>query len=302
MLQRFTGVEGPNLVVEALEMQPVVAGESNLAAILSDAVVLEAWASGEAIMEEGSAGNDIYFILAGAASVIVHGREVAVREAGEEVGEMALLHPGQTRSATVVAKGEAVTASLSASAFRELADSRPVLWRNVARVLADRLRQRNLLVSSRNAVPVLFIGCSSEALPIAKAIESRMSEDGITVRLWTTGVFRASNFTLESLETALSHSDFAALVLSPDDEVTSRDETLAAPRDNVVFELGLFMGALGHARTFLIRPGKAEIKMPTDLAGLTALPYFLEPGENGFPDVSWICEEIFSIIQAAGTR
>ena len=51
MLQRFTGVEGPNLVVEALEMQPVVAGESNLAAILSDAVVLEAWASGEAIME-----------------------------------------------------------------------------------------------------------------------------------------------------------------------------------------------------------------------------------------------------------
>ena len=302
MLQRFTGPEGRKLALEALEVQPVLDGGRGLASALADAVKVEVWASGEVIIDEGGAGNDIHFILAGAASIIVRGRELAVRTAGEEVGEMALLHPGQPRSATVVARGETVTASVSAAFFRELADDHPFLWRNVARILADRLRQRNEFVFFKNVVPSLFIGCSSEALPIAEAVQAKLANEGIDVRLWTRGVFRVSNFALESLEEALSSSDFAALVLSPDDVVTSRDETLEAPRDNIVFELGLFMGALGHTRVFLVRPADAEIKIPTDLAGLTALTYLQNSGEDRPPDVSQICEGILSAVGVLGTR
>ena len=302
MLQRFGGPEGKGFMVEALEIQPLIGGEPGLASALAETATLQGWAAGDSIIQDAGAGNELHFILAGTVSIIVNGREVAVRVSGEEVGEMALLNPGRPRSATVVAKEETVTASVPAGVIRELADSRPALWRNVARVLADRLRQRNRFVPSRNAVPELFIGCSSEALPVAEAIGAKLGGAGIAVRLWNRGVFRASFFTLESLEEALSTADFAALVLSPDDWVTSRDETMSVPRDNVVFELGLFMGALGHARTFLVRPSDEAVKIPTDLAGLTALTYSLVPGENVPPEVAGICEEIASIVGELDTR
>ena len=47
-------------------------------------------------------------------------------------------------------------------------------------------------------------------------------------------------------------ADFAAFIISPDDTVISRDAENLAPRDNVIFELGLFMGVLNRQRVFLI--------------------------------------------------
>ena len=87
----------------------------------------------------------------------------------------------------------------------------------------------------------------------------------IVVKIWTDDVFEASSFPIESLERELQRVDFAVLVLSPDDKVISRDIATDAPRDNIVFELGLFMGALGHNRTFLIYPHGIDIMIPTDL-------------------------------------
>ena len=45
----------------------------------------------------------------------------------------------------------------------------------------------------------------------------------------------------------------------------------ASPRDNVVFEAGLFGGALGIRRTFILHADGA--KLPSDLLGLTAIRY-----------------------------
>jgi Predicted nucleotide-binding protein containing TIR-like domain len=45
----------------------------------------------------------------------------------------------------------------------------------------------------------------------------------------------------------------------------------ASPRDNVVFEAGLFGGALGMRRTFILHANGA--KLPTDLLGLTSVRY-----------------------------
>jgi predicted nucleotide-binding protein len=63
------------------------------------------------------------------------------------------------------------------------------------------------------------------------------------------------------------------LVAGPDDEVTSRGTTAGAPRDNVVFELGLFMGALSRSRTFVCVPGGVALKIPSDLKGMTNIKY-----------------------------
>jgi hypothetical protein len=67
--------------------------------------------------------------------------------------------------------------------------------------------------------------------------------------------------------------DFAAFVFAQDDWTTTDATTtgVASPRDNVVFEAGLFGGALGIRRTFILHANGS--KLPTDLLGLTAVRY-----------------------------
>ena len=302
MFQRFSGKDRLTHLVEALEIQPIISGDRAIAQAVSGYIDVESFEPGSGVIEESAPDNDLYFILAGVVSIRVSGREIAVRAAGQHIGEMALLDPGRPRSAAAVADGEVVVARITAPAFTALADANPRMWRNVARVLAERLRQRNRLVSSTNPRPVLFVGCSTESLSIARAIQSALEHDPILVRVWTEDTFKASQFPVESLERELARVDFAALVLSPDDTAISRDSEVPAPRDNLVFELGLFMGALGHSRTFLLHPRGSDIKIPSDLAGFTPLTYQASPDGPVSIAVASACEEMRAAIVASGPR
>ena len=302
MIRRFCGQEGRTVLVEALEIQPIINGDAALAKAISRCVEVKSFEPGSSIIEESAPDNDLYFILAGVVSIHVSGREIGVRTAGQHVGEMALLDPGQPRSASAVADGEVVAARISASGFAALANANPRLWRNVARVLAERLRLRNRFVPPANPRPVLFVGCSVEALPTGRAIQSAFDHDPIAVRVWTDDTFRPSHFPVESLERELSKVDFAALVLSPDDTVISRDAEMQAPRDNLVFELGLCIGALGHSRTFLLHPRGAEVKIPTDLSGCTPLTYRTGSDVQHSVAVASACEAMRAAIHSAGPR
>jgi len=302
MLQRFSGQDRLTHLVEALEIQPIVNGDRAIAEAISGYVDVASSKPGSGIIEESAPDNDLYFILAGIVSIRVSGREIAARAAGQHIGEMALLDPGRPRSAAAVAEGEVVVARITAATFTALADANPRMWRNVARVLAERLRQRNRFVSSANPRPVLFVGCSTESLSIARAIQSAFEHDPILVRVWTEDTFKASQFPVESLERELARVDFAALVLSPDDTVISRDSEVPAPRDNLVFELGLFMGALGHSRTFLLHPRGSDIKIPSDLSGFTPLTYQASPDGPVSIAVASACEEMRAAIMASGPR
>ena len=302
MLDRFYGLEGLPLLAEALRTQSVIGDDAALAELIAASVEIEAFEPGAVVMQESGADNDICFILAGVVSVRVLGREIAVRTAGQHIGEMALVDPGQRRSATVVAEDGVVIARLSERSFAALAESYPRLWRNVARELTHRLRQRNRSVEPMNSRPVLFVGCSAESIPIAYTIQVELKCDPIEVTVWTDGVFTASTFPIESLERVLRSVDFAALVLSPDDTVVSRGAMTHAPRDNIIFELGLFMGALGHSRTFLIYPRGIDIKIPTDLTGITPLIYSPET-ESGAPkEMAAVCNQMRTSILTAGPR
>jgi hypothetical protein len=87
------------------------------------------------------------------------------------------------------------------------------------------------------------------------------------VRPWT-GEFELTKTYIEALEVALDTSDFAVLVLTPDDLTRSRKTEKRSPRDNVVFELGLFFGRLGRERCFLIQQRGLGLKLPSDLLGI----------------------------------
>ena len=69
------------------------------------------------------------------------------------------------------------------------------------------------------------------------------------VTLWNEGFFGLGKTFIETLVNSLPRFDFAVLVLTPDDLVNSREVESLGPRDNVLFELGLFMGRLGRSRT-----------------------------------------------------
>ncbi len=78
---------------------------------------------------------------------------------------------------------------------------------------------------------------------------------------------------MEGLAAAAKAADFAVLTFSPNDKVYSRKTKSDAPRDNIVFELGLFMGALSRERVFIVKPRGVNLKMPSDLVGITAIEY-----------------------------
>ncbi|HEV7766802.1 MAG TPA: TIR domain-containing protein [Thermoanaerobaculia bacterium] len=121
--------------------------------------------------------------------------------------------------------------------------------------------------------PRIFLGSSGKQEKLLHAL-TRGLEDVARVEPWTTS-FNPGTTTLERL-TELAHEvDFAAFVFAKDDWTSTAasptDTAQASPRDNVVFEAGLFGGTLGMRRTFILHANGA--KLPSDLLGLTCVRY-----------------------------
>jgi predicted nucleotide-binding protein len=126
--------------------------------------------------------------------------------------------------------------------------------------------------------PRIFLGSSGKQEKLLRAL-TRGLEDIAHVEPWTTS-FDPGTTTLERLLELAHGVDFAAFVFARDDWTTnspsaSASDTTASgqasPRDNVVFEAGLFGGALGMRRTFILHASGS--KLPSDLLGLTCVRY-----------------------------
>jgi hypothetical protein len=126
--------------------------------------------------------------------------------------------------------------------------------------------------------PFIFIGSSTEGLEAAKGIQANL-EYNCECQIWSQGLFGLSGGTLDTLVKVLNDFDFAILVLTEDDITISRENEQKSPRDNVIFELGLFIGGLGLDRTFIVVDRKAKLKLPSDLGGIT--PATFEPPVKG---------------------
>lgn len=118
----------------------------------------------------------------------------------------------------------------------------------------------------------IFIGSSREAIEVSRAVESALA-DTFDVTVWDQGVFRLSRDGVDSLLTALDSSDAGVFVLRPDDVTVKRGEAHESVRDNVMVELGMFLGRLGRDRTFMLTPKGQPVKLASDLSGITTAEY-----------------------------
>jgi CRP/FNR family transcriptional regulator, cyclic AMP receptor protein len=272
MIERF---QDPVKLVAGLQRQQVVGNDKKIAerlAAVSTLLKYDISGSNNVLITQDDSDNDIFFILAGRVSIWVNGKEVAIRGAGQHVGEMALIDNSAPRCATVRAIEQTVVAKIQEKDFTPIADKHPKLWRNLAVELGNRIRERGKQVVAPNPRPVVFIGSSKESLSPAREIQSLLSHDDLVARPWTDG-FRPSATSIENLERELAGADFAILVLAADDVVESRKISESAPRDNVIWEHGFFVGGLGRSRTFIVKPRNVELKLPSDWGGITILDY-----------------------------
>ncbi len=298
MIERFQGETGRLHLREAFKAQKIVAGDQALAERIAEIGTLIEVSSGTAIIEQGAEENDVFLIIAGAFDVLVNGRRVNRRFSNDHIGEMAAIQPTQRRSATCISSEKSVVCRLSEPQLTELGREFPNIWRYIAKELARRLEQRNAHVTATHDKINVFIISSAEALEIARTIQNALAHD-FTIVLWTDGVFRASWYPIESLERQLDQSDFAIAVVQPDDMTSIRGTEVATPRDNVIFELGMFIGRLGRQRSFLIEPRGTEVKLPSDLAGITTVPNKYDPS-NLAASMGPACNRVREILTDRG--
>jgi len=187
--ERFKGDDGQRLLVEALQAQKMVAGNSALAEELVSLVQLTTVKAGDTIIHQDAYDNDLFFIVFGRFRIVIKGRVTGHRGINDHVGEMAAIEPTQARSTTVVADEDSLVCKLSQPQLTDLGKRYPDIWRNLAKELARRLAQRNSLVSpARNTIRV-FIISSAEALDIAEQIQSNLRYADFLVEIWTNGGF-----------------------------------------------------------------------------------------------------------------
>lgn len=300
MLERLRGDAGLRLRTEAFSSQRIVAGNQSLAADLAQRAQLIEVKAGGVLIEQGGSDNDIYFILVGAFNVMVNGKAVQKRGPGDTAGEMAAIEPSLRRSASMVAVEDSVVGKLSEAELSELGTRYPDIWRFIAKELSKRLMQRNVLINGARDKIRVFIISSAEALPIAREIQDAFAHDPFTTVVWTDGVFRIANYTLQSLEDEVDQSDFAIAIAHPDDTTTSRGVRWPSARDNVIFELGLFMGRLGRQRAILMESRDDKVKLPSDMAGITTVAYRFEPGSDAAALMAPGCNALRKHILALG--
>lgn len=117
----------------------------------------------------------------------------------------------------------------------------------------------------------LFIGSSKEELDLARLAKSLLDKDfDVTIwdeKVWDASVFKLNQNFLSDLLKATLIYDFGILIGTSDDEVVFRGNVRLQPRDNILFELGLFMGRMGTSKcAFLV---ENDIKLLSDFQGIT---------------------------------
>ena len=277
---RFNGEEGRLRLIELIADQKIIRHDMEIAERFAGTSRVIVCQKHDDLIVQGETDNDLFLILTGSFDVFVSGHRVALRVAGEEVGEMAAINPATIRSATVSAREESIVAHIAESDFLHIADQFPQLWRNCARETASRLSDESLRIRPKNPVPKLFVSSLPEGVSITRNIQNILAHDDIIVTVSSDNIFGAPRSAINSFLDEAGQSDFCALALTNDDQVINRGNVQSMVRDSIVLKIGLFMGTVGRKRTFLIMPKQLDINIPIELLGLKVIEYQVDPDKS----------------------
>lgn len=119
----------------------------------------------------------------------------------------------------------------------------------------------------------IFMGSSSEAKDYMEEIGAKIEELEAKPLLWNAtgkGIFIPGTNTIDSLIAISKRVQAAVFIFNADDKIWNDKSALESSdtvRDNVLFEYGLFMGALSKENVCFVCKGKP--KLASDLKGIT---------------------------------
>jgi len=133
-------------------------------------------------------------------------------------------------------------------------------------------------------LPKIFISSSSKQLATARVLGSLLEQCAEAI-VWDQ-YFEMNHSFFASLLKAADQFDFAVMILGADDVASIGGVDVAITRDNVVFELGLFIGGMGKERVWWLTPdGSGAPRTLSDLEGIKHLT-FPPPESSGAASLS----------------
>ncbi|HEU4888074.1 MAG TPA: nucleotide-binding protein [Thermoanaerobaculia bacterium] len=154
--------------------------------------------------------------------------------------------------------------------------------------------------------PTLFVGSSSEALAVARQFAESLQDVTHAIVWKDAPEFEPMRSTLEGLLNIAERYDFGVFIFTPDDEITSRGVKGKVARDNVILELGVFLGSLGSDRAFAVveegSTAKKKLKAISDLFGITLPKFAKSPAAALIASVAVAVNQLRPKIVAAGRR
>ena len=138
--------------------------------------------------------------------------------------------------------------------------------------------------------PKIFIGSSTAGYVIAEKVKKYLLGTGDCFLWQDPGVWETNKSTFDNLLRMVGFFDFGIFVATSDDLTLSNDKMVIEPRDNVILEMALFLGAMGRYKSFLLV--EKGIKLPSDLDGIF-MPRFLKDDEDSIKNT---CQEYIAKI------
>jgi len=283
-----------------LRFNPIIGNSRELAEDIAAHAELVVTPAQSDLITDGGDDDDLHFIVSGRLQVLVGHREVALLGAGEQVGELSLVDPRAFRSATVRALTDTVTAKVSEATFAKLASRHPSLWRRMAQILGNYLREDNRFLRRPNPRPRIFIASSPAGMPFAQALAATLGDSEHELPTWLvdTGC-HADASSLASLADSFTESDFGVIVIAPGDANHAGN---SANRDALFFECGVCLGVLGPQRTILVQPADLQGSSFAEALGLEPATYRTEEVEDLKRDLIGISRSLRDTVESLRCR
>src|SRR5438093_5371574 len=139
--------------------------------------------------------------------------------------------------------------------------------------------------------PKIFIGSSSAGYKIAEKVKNYLSIIGDCFLWKDPDVCEPNRSTFDNLLRMANYFDFRVFVATADDLTMSYDKLVIEPRDNVILEMSLFLGAMGRDKSFLLV--EEGIKLPSDFKGIYMPPF----NKNSDDSIKIACEAYIKKIE-----